>query len=291
MRQKCNRSVKLQDGNLYSSCFNIFKMEDQPQPPSTFSMNIFYTLLGTYLLLFLSSPLIGEIPKASTLFKEWIATERLISKESSNWEIEKSALQDLLELLEEEKQTIEEKLNSVEKENSAGEGERIKLADQNEDLKSAILPVSETLEKLEAQILGLAPRFPPPLMDDLQSFINRIPKKDQRQTVAPSVSQRLQAVVGALAKIDKFNSSIAMDEKLLKVDSGEIKVSVLYFGLGIAYFTDETGSKAGYLLPSDSGWEEFDESGAGTAILEAISFYNRTAQKQASFVDLPFKTN
>ena len=115
-------------------------MEDQPQPPSTFSMNIFYTLLGTYLLLFLSSPLIGEIPKASTLFKEWIATEKLISKESSKWEIEKSALQDILELLEEEKQTIEEKLNSVEKENSAGE--RIKLADQNEDLKSAILPVS-----------------------------------------------------------------------------------------------------------------------------------------------------
>jgi len=179
----------------------------------------------------------------------------------------------------------------VAKENSAGEEERIKLADENEDLKSAILPVSETLEKLEAQILSLAPRFPSPLQDDLQSFLNRIPKKDQKQTSAPSVSQRLQAVVGALAKIDKFNSSIALDEKLLKVDSGEIKVSVLYFGLGIAYFSDETGSKAGYLLPSDSGWEEFDQPIAGPAILEAISFYNRTAQKQATFVDLFFKTN
>jgi len=98
-------------------------------------------------------------------------------------------------------------------------------------------------------------------------------------------------VVGALAKIDKFNSSIALDEKLLKVDSVEIKVTVLYFGLGIAYFSDETGSKAGYLLPSDSGWEEYDQPTAGPAILEAISFYNRTAQKQATFVDLPFKTN
>ncbi|MDA7699567.1 DUF3450 domain-containing protein, partial [bacterium] len=179
----------------------------------------------------------------------------------------------------------------VEKENSAGEEERIKLADQNEDLKSAILPVSETLEKLESTILSLAPRFPSPLQDDLQNFLNRIPKKDQKQTSTPSVSQRLQAVVGALAKIDKFNSSIALDEKLLKVESGEIKVSVLYFGLGIAYFSDETGSKAGYLLPSDSGWEEFDQPTAGPSILEAISFYNRTAQKQATFVDLPFKTN
>ena len=67
-----------------------------------------------------------------------------------------------MELLEEEKQTIEEKLNSVEKENSAGEEERIKLAYQNEDLKAAILPVSETLEKLESKILSLAPRFTSP---------------------------------------------------------------------------------------------------------------------------------
>ena len=51
-------------------------------------------------------------------------------------EIEKNLLNDLVELLEEEKQTIDEKLQSVEKENSAGEEERIKLADQNEDLKS-----------------------------------------------------------------------------------------------------------------------------------------------------------
>ena len=65
-----------------------------------------------------------------------------------------------------------------------------------------------------------------------------------------SVSQRLQAVVGALAKIDKFNSSIALDEKLLKIESGEVKVSVLYFGLVIAYFSDETGTKEGYFFPS-----------------------------------------
>jgi hypothetical protein len=39
---------------------------------------------------------------------------------------------------------------------------RIKLANQNEDLKSVILTVSETLEKLETKILSLAPRFPSP---------------------------------------------------------------------------------------------------------------------------------
>jgi len=71
----------------------------------------------------------GEVPKAPHFFKEWIATERLISKESSNWEIEKVALQELISLLEEEKQVIQEKLDFVEKENSSGEAERIKLED------------------------------------------------------------------------------------------------------------------------------------------------------------------
>ena len=45
-----------------------------------------------------------------------------------------------------------------------------------------------------------------------------------KETITASVSKRLQAVVGALAKIDKFNSSIALDEKLLKIESGEVKV-------------------------------------------------------------------
>ena len=53
----------------------------------------------------------GEVPKAPHFFKAWIATERLISKESSNWEIEKVALQELISLLEEEKQVIQEKLS------------------------------------------------------------------------------------------------------------------------------------------------------------------------------------
>ena len=232
----------------------------------------------------------GEVPKAPHFFKEWIATERLISKESSNWEIEKVALQELISLLEEEKQVIQEKLDFVEKENSSGKAERIKLADQNEDLKASILPVTQTLEILESKIKQLTPRFPPPLQDDLQSFLNRIPK-DKKQTNASSVSQRMQALVGALATIDKFNSSIALDEKLLGTDSGAVKVSVLYFGLGIAYFSDETGSKAGYLLPSKSGWDEFDKPESGPPILEAIAYFNRTAQKQATFVNLPFKIN
>ena len=224
-------------------------------------------------------------------FKQWIASERLISKELSDWEIQKAAIGDLIELLEEEEKSINENLDALENENSAGEEERIRLSDQNEDLKAAILPVSETLQSLEKDILELLPRFPKPLQDDLQGFVARLSSSNIKEAIMPSVSQRLQAVVGALAKIDKFNSSIALDEKLMKVEDGEIKVSILHFGLGIAYFSDESGKKAGYMLPGDKEWVEFDVAEAGPAILESISFYNRTAQKQATFINLPFQSN
>lgn len=239
---------------------------------------------------FLSS-LSADLPEAPSLFKEWVTTERIISKETSDWGTEKEAIADLIELLEEEIQNINEKLNTIEEKNTEGEEERIRLADQNEELKEALLPITSTLEFLEPKILNLSKSFPPPLQDDLKSFLSRIQEGSSSKVNQPSTSQRLQAIVGALAKIDKFNSSIAVDEKLLSVEGVETKVTVMHFGLGIAYFSDETGTMAGYMLPEESGWINYDYPEAGPAILEAISFYKRTAQKQASFVNLPFRIN
>lgn len=232
-----------------------------------------------------------SLSESTELFKEWIAMEKLVSKENSDWELAKNSMKDLIELLSEERSSIDEKLEELEKDNSAGEEARIELADENEALKNAILPVQSTLASLEKRIVELSKRFPEPLLDDLAPFLARIPDNDDKNAVKASVSQRLQAIVGALAKIDKFNSSIALTEKLLPSGDGKVKVMVLHFGLGIAYYSDEKGQKAGYMLPESDGWVEYEDQKAGPAILEAISFYNRTAQKQATFVELPFRAN
>ena len=78
--------------------------------------NFFSTKTISLLLLstFLSS-LPANPPEAPSLFKEWVTTERMISKESSNWDTEKEAIGDLIQLLQEEIQNIDEKLNTIEK--------------------------------------------------------------------------------------------------------------------------------------------------------------------------------
>lgn len=230
----------------------------------------------------------SEISETKSLFNEWISTEKIESKESSDWDIEKEALTDLTELLEEELNTIEAKLAEIEKQNSDGENERIKLNDQNELYKDAISPLRTEISKLETEILQISSSLPDPLKDDLASFINRISNSKDKEK--HSSSQRLQAIVGALVKIDKFNNSIVLDEKLLTYESGKKKVLVLYFGLGIAYYSDENAENAGYLLPDSDGWKKFPKDGIGKSILETISYYQKTAQKQATFVNLPFRT-
>ena len=114
-------------------------------------------LAGALLLLLLDPILWGqsntsEIFETKSLFKEWISTEEIESKESSDWNIEKESLSDLTELLVEELATIEAKLSEIEKLNNDGENERIKLNDQNELYKDAISPSKEA-----GMVLELAP--------------------------------------------------------------------------------------------------------------------------------------
>ena len=51
-----------------------------------------------------------SLSESTELFKEWIAMEKLVSKENSDWELAKNYMQDLIELLSEERSSIDEKL-------------------------------------------------------------------------------------------------------------------------------------------------------------------------------------
>ena len=110
------------------------------------SLKTFQIIAGNLLLLVIDPFLWGqsntsEISETKSLFNEWISTEKIESKESSDWDIEKESLSDLTELLVEELTTIETKLSEIEKQNNFGENQRIKLNDQNELYKDAIPPL------------------------------------------------------------------------------------------------------------------------------------------------------
>ena len=83
--------------------------------------------------------------------------------------------------------------------------------------------VSETLQSLEKNILELLPRFPNPLQHDLQGFVARLPGPNTKEAMMPSVSQRLQAVVGA----KDYDKDGAVDILLQHSTTGVAKI--VYF--------------------------------------------------------------
>ena len=81
----------------------------------------------------------APLSKSKELFKEWIA-------------IVKNSIKDLIEALSEQRSSIDGKLEELGKDNSAGEEARIKLAEENESLKDAILAIQSTLASLNKRI-------------------------------------------------------------------------------------------------------------------------------------------
>ena len=90
--------------------------------------------------------------KSKKLFKEWIANEKLVSKEDPISELVKNSIKDPIEALSEQRSSIDGKLEELGKDNSAGEEARIKLAEENESLKDAILAIQSTLASLNKRI-------------------------------------------------------------------------------------------------------------------------------------------
>ena len=70
--------------------------------------------------------------------------EKLVSKENSDWELAKNSMKDLIELLSEERSSIDEKLEELKKDNSAGEEARVRVVVIQSSSDSPCEAMSET---------------------------------------------------------------------------------------------------------------------------------------------------
>ena len=93
----------------------------------------------------------AEIKETHAIIGEWVATERLISEEESEWEIEKSALLDLKQALSTELVELNAKLKKTEE-------EAVGAAKQREDLtarKDAALQATRSLHQGLDQVVKI----------------------------------------------------------------------------------------------------------------------------------------
>jgi archaellum component FlaC len=229
-----------------------------------------------------------SLQETRNVLDQWVETRQITSKEKSDWQLEKSILQDTQGLLTNELERLDEALQSLQTSATAADEDRSKLAAEKEQLNEASAVVESTIGELETQMKEIIKTLPEPLVNKIKPLIRRLPE-DSADTKL-SLGERVQNIVGILSQADKFNTTITASSESHQLDSGKmVEVRTLYWGLAMAYYVDASGGYAGIGFPANDGWEWPEIKGAGPAIQHLLGVYEGAEDIQ--FVEVPARIN
>jgi len=204
--------------------------------------------------LFLSSPIAAEIKETHKIIEEWIDVETLISEESSTWAAEQASLSDLLESLEKNDLVLDEKLAISEKEESGAIQQRTELNERKEKAEKAMESLFENLEKTQNRLEDIWALLPSPLAEKLSPFRDKLKTGPNAPRIP--LRQRVETIVSLMQSIHIFHRSVLFERQEFTLNDNQSReFLVIYFGLGSAYFVNESGTVSGYGTPTSRGWE------------------------------------
>ena len=230
-----------------------------------------------------------RIAEAREGIQKWVETRQVISKERSDWTIQKDYLLSSKALLEEGLVGIQEKLDALANEESVADTKRAKLKEQKDALDAATGSVKAKIGTLEVQLRGIINYFPDVLKTQIEPLIRRIPE-DPMNPGRMTISERLMNIVGIVQQANKFNGTPQLYPETVQFSGEEIQVDVLYWGMGIAFFVDQKGQYAGYKYPTADGWKSMEMDGYAANIRELIDMYQRK-NPEILFVEVPVAIN
>jgi len=225
----------------------------------------------------------GLAPVRSTL-AEWVQTHQLISKTRADWSRDKELLDQSTALYERELKTLGEQLTRVGT-NTLSLGQQRETTLQRQQVyTSGIAVAARRLGELEGRVRDLKPVLPPLLLATVEPLLNKLPA-DPASTNVSAVA-RMQTLITILNEVDKFQSSVTITEETRQAPDGrEVAVSVLYAGLGQAWFADQKGAFGGVGVPSPAGWEWTTRNDVAPLVIRSIRMYRN--ELPADFVPLP----
>lgn len=213
----------------------------------------------------------------------WVDTKKSIAQAQANWMSEKIIVEDLIRLLELEKEKLSVKIDKLETTSDATDKLRTQLNFDKEALLASTEALESVVPKLESQIKKIVTMMPNPLLEEISPLLLRLPEDGKDTRI--SLSQRILTVVGTLNKIDKFNSGITVTSEIRTIGSKSLEVKTLYYGLAGAYFASESAGYAGIGVPSDNGWIWSERPELSNEIVNLIETYE--GAREATFVKLP----
>jgi septal ring factor EnvC (AmiA/AmiB activator) len=209
-------------------------------------------LLSLGSILFPSVSIKADTPEElRSTYKEFIQIKKIMGQETVEWERDKLMLEESISLVEAEIAQLKETLKELKDSSSEADGKRAKLREEVEASKNISESYLSTISDYEVRVSKLTSRFPLLLQRDAASVISALPEGG---VSTRPYSERLLVLASVLNQADKFNNQVRLVTDVKTLDSGNVEVQTLYFGLGAAIFSDVTGGYAGRGVLGDNGW-------------------------------------
>jgi len=211
------------------------------------------------------------------LIRQWVQTERLVSEEKTNWQVEKQRMQELLDLYQKELVLLDEEISKAG--TSAGMVDEQKETFQKElkDYRVAQRLLSETLARLLPRVSALVLQLPQSLQDDLALESQLLTSPD----ALAKPREALKSVLAVMAMSGRFNRRITVVEETRTMSGGKkMTVDVIYLGLARAYYAAESGDTAGIGTPGKDGWQWQEKPELATDIRQTLAIYRKENQPQ-----------
>jgi len=237
----------------------------------------------------LSAQTSQQVELARQKIQKWVETRQVISKERSDWKVQKESLLSTKDLLNQELAEVEEKLAGLSGNESAAETKRAELADEKDKLEAATGSVKGKIADLELKLKGMTKRFPEAFLQQVDPLLRRIPE-DPYHPGRATVGERLPNVVGIIQAASKFNATLHLFRETVEYNGHEVQVDVLYWGMAIAYFVDQNNTYAGYKYPTDNGWVSEVKNEVAPQVRRIVDMYQRK-NPNIEFVDVPVSIN
>lgn len=224
------------------------------------------------------------ITSSRTMLEKWIETERIISKESKELELAKQMLNNRIQLVSCEIESLKTRIDDSKKSIAEADKKRQELIDENEKLKTVSSNLVDGIAVIEQRLQQSLKMLPAPIQERVKPLSQRLPEKSQQSK--SSISERFQNAVGILNEIDKFNRDITVVSELRELNSNKkIEVVSIYIGIGQSYYVNIGSELAGVGSLSRDGWYWQEDNSIFEMVNNAVAIIKN--EKMASFVRLP----
>ena len=223
--------------------------------------------------------------ETSQIIKEWVQTEQLISEESSEWEVEKASLHDIRNTLLTEIRELNDRLEESKEEAVGAAKQRSELLEEKEQIEETTLSLLKGVEQLNQQVQEMFEIIPTPLAQRLKPFQDKLVlKKGQPQI---PFKQRVDTLLSLIQAISLYHRTVTLERQEFSLEDGiSREFQVLYFGLSVAYFVNESGTVAGYGMPGGTGWKWKRQDSLALEISTGVDILQNQAMPR--FLKLPF---